>query len=266
MKLAFSQPTPNEQQEKVLFSGFLSAGYSGLQLKGGQYLPWINQPEHFRELADNDASLVSGLIFGSRLDDEGVAQLRKIISFASSISSERVIFCHGVPRSEVSDEDIRDYAGILSRLANEASDQGVALSLHHHYNQPVMYLADLRTFYGSAESSTLKLTIDTAHMWMSGQDDVGAAILEFQERLDNVHLKDCSAGNGDERGIKGERLHTQFASLGKGDMAFESIFAALRQISYSSWLCVDEESGADVQESMELSYEFIQRHLADSAK
>ena len=252
----------------MLFSTYRGYGYEGLQLKAGQYLSCLDDPGQAQPVfADDaafadDAGLCSGLIFGGQLDDTGLSALRRVIDFAALVKSERVVFCHNHPRAEVTADDLRRFASVLSSAGSYAHDRGTTLSLHHHYNQPVMFPDDIRLFFEYTQPGSVGLTIDTAHMWMAGVDDVGATIEEFADVLDNVHLKDCRDDAPGQRLPSGARTATAFVPLGQGQLDFEPVFRALRSTGYSGWLCVDEESGADIGQSLKLSYDFVSERLS----
>src|SRR5689334_22683529 len=142
MRLAFSRPTAGPAEQSELFSSYRAAGFDGLQLKAGQYAAYLREPARFRQDWGADPGTVSALITGGRLDTEGVAALRQMIAFAAAVQSERVVFCHGVHRSAVTPADLREFASILGDLGAEARASGVTLSLHHHYDQPVMHRDD----------------------------------------------------------------------------------------------------------------------------
>lgn len=238
MNIAFSKPTAGDDERDLLFTRFRSFGYAGLQLKAGQFLPYIDQPERFLERWGADsAAITSGLIIGGLLDDAGIAHLRKLFGFAQAVGSERVIFCHGVDRADVSQDDIKAYAKILSDLGKEAQQHGLALSLHHHYNQPVMHLQDFATFFEAVSDGAVTLTVDTAHLVKSGIDDVAGVIRDYRQVIDTIHAKDITDGN--------------FAVLGQGSIDFAPIFAALDEIEYHGWVCADEESDNDLLSSLQ---------------
>jgi inosose dehydratase len=243
MKYAFSRPTGSAEEQRLLFENYQSAGYEGLQLKAGQYMPYIDEPSRFGDEWGHLPGVAAGLILGGRLDEEGTARLRKLFRFGAGVGTERIIFCHGVPRSGVSAEDIRSYAHALSELGKEAQDHGVALSLHHHFNQPVMHRDDIALFFDTAPAGSVGLTIDTAHLVKSGITDVAGVIRQFGEQIDNFHLKDFAQGD--------------WRVLGHGDIAFPPIFAAIDDIGYTGWLCADEESGGDLLGGMQACYEYM---------
>jgi sugar phosphate isomerase/epimerase len=248
VKIAFSKPTRNPDEQRQLFEGFRTVGYEGLQLKGGQYADYLGDPAGFIGRWGDDRALTSGLITMGALSEDGIAQLRRVIGFGARTRSERIIFCHDHPRNGVTASDLTEFARTLSRLGQEAADQGLALSLHHHYQQPVMHRDDFEVFFSAAKH--VGLTIDTAHLAKSGITDIAELIRDFSSIIDNMHVKDYDQG--------------EFRILGRGALDFNNIIAALRDINYDGWLCVDEESSASLAEGLRASQEYMRGHLAIS--
>ncbi|MCB0114840.1 MAG: TIM barrel protein [Caldilineaceae bacterium] len=245
MKIAFSRPTADRSEQGELIENYSRIGYQGLQLKAGQYMPYVDTPQQFCDEWGAHAGVAAGLIFGGGLDDEGIARLRKLFAFGGAVGAERVIFCHGLPRAQVDNEDIKRFAQTLTELGKEAQQAGVALSLHHHYNQPVMHREDIALFFDTADPSAVGLTIDTAHLVKSGIDDVAGVIREFGAVIDNFHLKDFADG--------------EWRVLGHGGIDFTPVFAAIHDIGYTGWLCADEESGGDIIGGMQECLSFIRQ-------
>jgi len=243
MRLAFSRPTVGPAEQRELFSSYRAAGFEGVQLKGSQYAAYLREPERFRQEWSTDSGVVSALITGGKLDAEGIAALRQTIAFAAAVQSERIVFCHSVPRAGVTVPDLRAFASILGELGAEARASGVALSLHHHYDQPVMHRADFDLFFSAVPRSTVGLTVDTAHLVKSGVTEIAALIRDLRHVIDNIHLKDYGDG--------------EFQVLGSGSIDFEPVFAALSEIDYDGWLCADEESGAQIQAGLAASIKFL---------
>src|SRR5579859_1164628 len=162
MKLAFSKPTRNADEQHNLFSRFHSFGFEGLQLKQSQYWGDVDHPERFIEQWGQDApAIASGLIMQGLLDEAGIASLRRVFTFAQAVGSERIIFCHCQPRQGLSRADIKSFAHLLSDRGKQARQHATSLSLHHHYNQPVMYREDFEVFFASVDDQSLGLTVDT---------------------------------------------------------------------------------------------------------
>lgn len=244
MKFAFSRPTATEIERDKLFSHYETIGYDGLQLKHTQFAPFIKEPEKFQELWGKHKGIASGLIFGGNLDDRNQQDLKDLMKFAEKVGTERIVFCHGIPRAKVTNEDIKSYANVLSELGKEAKEQyGVSLSLHHHYDQPVMYREDFDIFFDNA-SDSLKLTIDTAHLYKSGITDIAEVITSFNEKIDNFHMKDFA--NGD------------WKVLGQGEIDFNPIFEAVNEIGFNGWMSADEESGGTIVDGMKECLSFME--------
>ena len=159
-----------------------------------------------------------------------------MIRFGAAVGSERVIFCHAHPRGSVGPGDIEGYARTLAAIGREAHRAGVQLSLHHHFDQPVMHRPDFDQFFGAIDDDAVMLTIDTAHLVKSGIADIAEVIDAFGPRIDTVHLKDIRDG--------------RFIPLGEGTIAFGPVFAAIGRSAPGAWLCADEESGADIAGAM----------------
>jgi inosose dehydratase len=245
VKIAFSKPTRDTAEQRRLFAGFRAAGYQGLQLKGGQYAGYLDDPGSFTAAWGDDPALTSGLITMGPLDEDGVGRLRRIIGFGARTGAERVIFCHDHPRDGVTASGLAGFARMLSALGQEAAGQGVALSLHHHYQQPVMHRDDFDVFFSAAKD--VGLTVDTAHLAKSGITDIPGLIRDFGGVIDNIHVKDYDAG--------------EFRILGRGALDFTGIMAALGDIGYRGWLCVDEESPASLAEGLRASRDYLREHL-----
>ena len=225
-QLAFSKPTHGDDETRQLLTGFRAAGYPGLQLKMQQFTPWLDDPDGFMDLW-TEPGVASALIWFDELDDGGVERLHRVVDFAVAVGSERVVYCHKHSRVGVSPTDLVRFASVLSEVGSAAGAGQVALSLHHHFEQPVMLPEDVRIFFGAVEDAAVKLTVDTAHLAKSGVEDIPGFIDEFAPVIDNIHLKDYADG--------------EWRILGQGGLDLPGILAALERVGYDQWLCVDEE-------------------------
>ncbi|GAC1642853.1 MAG: hypothetical protein NVS4B8_12400 [Herpetosiphon sp.] len=243
MKLAFSKPTATNDEQHLLFAQFHAVGFDGLQLKNSQYRDYIDQPDRFVDEYQAYPGIASALILGAALDDAGITTLRKLFKFAKVVGTERIVFCHGLARQSVSNDDLRMFAQTLSELGKEARQHGTALSLHHHYNQPVMHRPDFDVFFDAVQDHAVGLTVDTAHLVKSGISDVAGLIRDFAPVIDNYHLKDYAEGD--------------WRVLGQGELDFKPIFAAIRASNYAGWLSADEESGSELISAMQACRDYI---------
>jgi inosose dehydratase len=235
----------------TLVASYRAEGYEGLQLKGAQYADYVGEPQRALDELGTDAGTYSAIITGDSIDEDGRARIRRTVDFAAAVGAERVVFCHGHPHEGVDAALRREFAGTLTEIAKEAADSGVAFSLHHHFDQPVMELEDFREFFDGLEPGVLGLTVDTAHLAKSGIADLPAFVAEFGAYVDNLHLKDYAAGPG---GTGEWRL------FGEGDLDLAGVLDGLDRAGYAGWLCVDEESSASLGEGLRRSREWLDAH------
>jgi sugar phosphate isomerase/epimerase len=229
VKFAFSRSTRGADERVELFTRFGTAGFAGLQLKSNQYADYLDAPERFLNDWGQYPGVASALIHGGLLDDDGVAAIQRVLRFGKAVGSELVVYWPREPRGD--DVKLAEFARRVAGLGEEARANGLKLSLHHHYNQIVMTRAEIEQFFAAIEPGSVGLTIDTAHLVKSGMLDVAGVVREFAPVIDTFHLKDF--GDGD------------WKVLGRGEIDFDPIFAAIREIGYDGWVCADEESGAD---------------------
>jgi sugar phosphate isomerase/epimerase len=246
MRIAFSKPVTPEQFPSLLQS-FGPSGYDGLQLKTGQFLPWVSEPDDFRALVGKHPGASAGLVYFDELDDD---RLAAVIDFASEVGTELVVFCHNRSREGVTRADREHLARRLSVHGKRAQEAGIRLSLHHHFDQPVMLPEDVREFWAAVEPGAVGLTGDTAHLAKSGVADIPGFVREFAPIIDNVHLKDYADG--------------QWRLVGEGSLDLDGILAALADTGFDGWLCIDEESDASLADGLSVSRKWLDTHLQGS--
>lgn len=108
IKLAFSRPTSTTEEQTLLFERYRAVGYDGLQLKESQYAPFLTNPEKFIEAWGDLPGIGSALITGGNLNDASTEKLRNVFRFASAIGTERIVYCHGIPRADVTPQTFVD--------------------------------------------------------------------------------------------------------------------------------------------------------------
>lgn len=250
LRRAFSKFLEPEEVPELVAT-YRAAGYQGLQLKGAQYADFVGSPARALEVLGTDPGTYSAVITGDAIDAAGRDRIRSTVAFAAAVGAERVVFCHGHPHEGVDAGLRRDFARTLTDIARESADAGVAFSLHHHTDQPVMELEDFREFFDGLEPGVLGLTVDTAHLARSGIADLPAFIDEFGAFVDNLHLKDYSTPVGRDG---------EWRLFGEGVLDLEGVLAALDRVGYTGWLCVDEESTATLPEGLRRSAEWLDAH------
>ena len=246
MKLAFSKPSANNAERDLLFKNYGKIGYKGLQLKNGQYAPYLDAPEKFTAEWGNYPGISSGVIMGGGIDSDAKESIIKMAKFSQKIGAEMLIYCMGIPREGLSGKQIKQYGAQFNEIGKEVEEFGIKLTLHNHYDSPVMYREDIDWFF-DCENLNVGLTVDTAHFVKSGVTDIAEIIRSFTRIIDNYHIKDIKNG--------------EFVVLGQGIINFDTIFNGIRESGYNGWVSTDEESGCEMLESMQLCYSFLTRNL-----
>jgi len=217
-------------------------GYGGLQLKGGQYAPWLDDIDAFRQRLD--VSQIMGIIaYGS--DEEN---LRHCIDFAGELNLTAVTWVPGWKRDQVNEEAYKSAAEVLNRLGEYAQERKTRLSVHNHAGLIFQDDTDLAAFHRFAQPEHGGLTLDTAHLALGGVTDIAGVIQDCKGYIDLFHIKD----------LKGRK----FCPLGDGELDFDSIFNAIRDIGFDGWLVVDDESDQmSLEDALPHAMNFMRRYV-----
>lgn len=247
MRFAYSKPTANNEERDLLFNNYLKIGYGGLQLKNGQYKPYLNDYKRFLEEWGGYTGIASGLILGGDISENSINSILEVAKFASKVGSDLVIYCMMINRADLSNEDIKCFGRTFNEIGKETAQSGIKLSLHNHYNSPVMHREDFNWFFDIEGEINMGLTVDTAHLQKSGVYNIEEIIKSFSHIIDNYHLKDFKDG--------------QWQVLGRGEIYFEPIFKAIKNTKYNGWVSTDEESDSDIIVSLNECYDFMKKGL-----
>ena len=238
MYMGYSRPGPVDVVKKML-SKMDSEGYHGLQLKANQYGPWLDESEAFRR--NFDISKCMGVV-AHGMDE---ALLKKTFSFAGELGLQAVSW---MPSWKKGQFDYAPAAEILNRFGKYAREAGTKLSVHNHAGQIFDDKNALREFCNLVQPEYIGLTLDTAHLALSGVKDIRAVIRECKDHIYLFHIKD----------LRG----TQWCPLGQGELRFDEIFQAIRDIGFDGWLVVDDESDLmTLGESIPYAAEFMRKHM-----
>jgi len=240
MLLGYSRPgSPDEVTDMISQSAAQS--WDGLQLKGGQYAPWLDDVDGFREKFD--VSQIMGIIaYGSDEDN-----LRCCADFAGELHLAAVTWVPAWNRDQVNEAAYRKAAESLNRLGEYALGKGTRLSVHNHSGLLFQDEKDLAGFRQFVQPEYAGLTLDTAHLALGGVKDVAGVIREYKDCIDLFHIKD----------LKGRK----FCPLGDGELDFDAIFDAIRDTGFDGWLVVDDESDQmNLEDALSHSMNFMRRY------
>lgn len=241
MYLGYSRPgSPDVLSDMISQSA--AQGCKGLQLKGGQYTPWLDDVDAFRQKFD--VSQIMGIIaYGS--DEEN---LRRCIDFAGELRLAAVTWLPSWKRDQVNEAAYKSATESLNRLGEYAQGKGTRISLHNHSGQLFQDDRDLAGFRQFIQPEYAALTFDTAHLALGGVTDVAGVIRECKGYIDLFHIKDLK-----------ER---KFCPLGDGELDFDEIFEAIRDIGFDGWLVVDDESDQmTLEDALPHAMKFMRRYV-----
>lgn len=141
------------------------------------------------------------------------------------------------------------FARGVDRIARSVRDEtGLPCVFHHHCAGYVETPAEIDELMNRTDPELVGLVFDTGH-YAFGAGSFGAVpagLTRFSERIRYVHFKDCSR----EVAARSRReawdyftslRHGVFCELGEGGVDFPQVVDALRVMSYSGWIVVEQD-------------------------
>lgn len=247
MKIGISRPSWEPADSDAIFRLAAEWGFDGVQIKPHQYDEVELNPELFRARYRQHAELARvGLIVYPGPDYRAWEdKLPAYIRFAAALDADQVCVCSDVRESELDASGLQGVADALNRIGSLARESGVAISLHNHADTIFESIDQLRRVFALLDPQLCGLTFDTAHAAKGGIADLAAALEAFKPYLNNIHLKDLTVDG-------------RFCPIGTGTLDLAGVLGKLREIGYSEWLIVDEESaGIGVEEAFAASARFL---------
>jgi inosose dehydratase len=136
----------------------------------------------------------------------------------------------------------------------------VPMVYHHHKNSTGEKPQEVRAIFDSADRRYVRMLFDVAH-YQQGGGDPAAAIREYRDWIDVVHLKDVRAATS----TTGSGSSYEFVELGRGRVDLPAVFAALRDIAFDKWAIVELDRVPDPGRTPKESAEMNKRYLIDQA-
>jgi inosose dehydratase len=232
-ELTVSREPSVPDAERVL-RAIAEAGYAGTELGPPGYLG--DAVELPARLNEHGLVLTGGYVplrFGEA--DEDLGGLEETLDLFDSVDERpRPVLADDCPRGDALDWP-RFFDG-LSRAVDRARERGYEPTFHHHMGTRIQSHAEIERLL---EGSDVPLLLDSGHLLAAGADPV-AALAEWGERIDYVHIKDVNLG----------RLHAApswpeawrdgvFCELGTGDVDLQGFLDGLA--GYAGWLVVEQD-------------------------
>jgi inosose dehydratase len=234
-----------------------SVGFRAIQLRGEAFAQYGGRPGELRALLERHALTFAVLSSGNLSIDPA----REQEMLALHVEHARFVRdCGGLylqviderPKGRaVGSEDYRRLGRLMTELGKRTAGVGVPLVYHHHMNSTGEKPPEVRAVLDAADPRHVRLLFDVAHYQQGGGDPV-AAIREYREWIEVVHLKDVRSA-----GPSGY----EFVELGRGRVDLTGVLAALRAVAFDKWAIVEldrvPEPGRTPKESAEMNKRYL---------
>jgi inosose dehydratase len=238
-------------------------GFRAIQLRGEAFTQFSDRPAELRDRLERHkltfAVLSSGnLSIEPAREQEMIALHLQHARFLRDAGGKYLQIIDERPKGRaVTSDDYRRLGRLLSELGKRTADLGVPVVYHHHMNSTGEKPQEVRAVLDAADPRSVRLLFDVAHFQQGGGDPV-AAIREYREWIDVVHLKDVRpAAAGGANGY-------EFVELGRGRVDLPGVFTALRDIAFAKWSIVEldrvPDPGRTPKESAEINKQYLAAH------
>jgi inosose dehydratase len=225
-----------------------AAGYEGVEMFDGNVAELADAG--LAELLDETGLALVGVYTGANfiypdiLDDE-LYRVRRAAELAQRFGAEQLVVGGGARRAAgTTDLDHDRLGAALDTVASIAGEHGLSACYHPHLGTIVEGPDEVEKVFARTR---IGFCPDTAHL-AAGGGDPAALIRRYPDRIRHVHLKDLRNG--------------AFLPLGEGDVDFDDVLAAVREVGYDSWLLVELDSyDGDPADAARISKAFLDAHL-----
>jgi inosose dehydratase len=251
-----------------------AVGFRGVQLRTGDGLldRYGDRPAALRELLA--AKRLAFPVFSSgnlsidpAREQEMIDLHTKHAAFVKAAGGRYLQVIDERPKRAVVADDYKRLGRLLTELSKRVRDAGATLVYHHHMNSTGEKPPEVAAVLDAADHRIVRLLFDTAH-YQQGGGDPAAAIRQYREWIEVLHLKDVrdrpggSSGPGRPGGSDGY----QFVELGRGRVDLKAVFAALNEINFKGWGVVELDRVPDPGRTPKESAEINRRYLEGALK
>lgn len=179
-----------------------------------------------------------------------VGLLLRAIEYAHHLQADAVSFWSGKPTGDEPAQVVWQRLVESCRwLSEQGAKRGVKLAFEPEPGMLVATMNDFGRLHREVNHPNFGLTLDLGHLYCQGEGPIPAVIRRWSHVLWNVHLEDMRQGVHD---------HLMF---GDGEMEFDSIAAALREVGYEGGVHVElSRHSYDAVNVAEKAYQFLQAH------
>jgi inosose dehydratase len=256
-----------------------AVGFRGIQLRGEAFAQFGVKPAALREMLERRKLAFAVLSSGNLSIDPA----REREELDTHVRHARFLRDAGGTHLQIIDErpkgrpvvagDYRRLGRLLTELGKRTADLGVTVVYHHHMNSTGEKPNEVRAVLDAADRTHVRLLFDIAHYQQGGGDPV-AAIREYRDWLEVVHLKDVrdkagraggSGGSGGSAAAGASGGAYEFVELGRGRVNLPGVFAALRDVAFDKWAIVELDRVPDPGRTPKESAEINKRYIVEQA-
>lgn len=232
-------------------------------------LAHADDPSAFRDLLASQGLRLSALYAGARFSDaskadETIAEIERIARFLAALDVDRIVLGPGGPRTgPTSAEDLKQACQTIEEAARRTADLGVHACVHPHLGTEIQDRAEIDAVMAGTNAELVGFCPDTAHLTGAGIDPV-ELIRTYGRRIGYAHLKDIGADApvGPNLNSSGTDAMSFFCELGRGDINFSAVMAALSEVGYDGWLTVEiDKSRTTPLESLTICRDYLLGNL-----
>jgi L-ribulose-5-phosphate 3-epimerase len=150
------------------------------------------------------------------------------IRIAGLLGSDAVSFWSGAPADDAPPTVLMDrLADECRKLCAVAERENVRLAFEPEPGMFIDTMGKFEELFARVDHPRFGLTLDVGHLQCLNELPIGPQIRRWKDRLWNVHIEDMRRGTHE---------HLMF---GEGEIDFNEVFAALRQIEYKGGVFVE---------------------------
>jgi inosose dehydratase len=257
----FADIEPKYPYSRVL-DEIAATGYTGMEYGPWGYLP--TDPAELRTaLAQRNLQLLSSFVPVKLVDaaahEAGLDHALKVGAVLAAVGAGYLVLSDDngtvpaavamagrVQGSRLSADQWDVFAAGVNYIAREVHDRlGLNVVFHHHCAGYVETAEETRQLMGRVDADLVGLCLDTGHWHYAGGNALDA-IAEYGERVRYLHFKDCDP-HIRQQCIEQELDHFQatgmgvYCELGKGEVDFAGVLAAMDRLGYDGWVIVEQD-------------------------
>ena len=263
--LEFNLPGQGAAYAKVL-DEISETGYVGTELGDWGFMP--TNPQFLREELDKrKLGLVGAFVPVAFCYEEAYAdgekraiQTARLMAAAVGTSpfivladdngkdATRTKFAGRISEGQsLSTEQWKGYGDRVNRIALQVKKEtGLQSVFHHHCAGFVETPGEIESLLQSTDSAVVGLCFDTGHYRFGGGADPVEWLQKHRNRIWHMHFKDCNPlvhrqSKEQEWDYFKSLEHGIFCELGRGDVPFAAVLAALVHTEYSGWIVVEQD-------------------------